>query len=205
MSEIIIGGEAAVAAMARKPIEKMSMHEMATELALVREQNDRLGQVLSVAAPNVAAIQDERDRAVVERDGLRAEIERLHERLKKRGKSAVRDAGEHWYELTQIFDPNEIKLLPLPDGKRAFLMGVIDDLVIVEVPKDTPAAAARGFQEFLQKQGLQSAAIVVTAGVQFLRLRRTTAKQERKLDATLSALVPTTTEEQEPDAPPSAG
>jgi hypothetical protein len=76
-------------------------------------------------------------------------------------------------------------MLPLPDGKRAFLMGVLDDLVIVEVPKDTSAEAAQGFQKFLQQQGLKSAAIVVTAGVQFMKLRRAPDKEARALDAQL--------------------
>lgn len=188
-SRIIGANEADLTSMDRKPIAMMNATELATELAVVRERSDKLVAVLTAAAPNIAAIEEERDRAVAERDGLRTEVERLHERLKKRGKNAVRDAraGEHWYELVNTFDPTQIKLLPLPEGKRAFLMGVLDDLVIVEVPKDTSTEAARGFQQFLQAQGLKSAAIVVTAGVQFMKLRRVDDKQARVLDGQLQA------------------
>lgn len=189
MSELIIGAtEGDLASLARKPITEMSPPEMMRELSVLRDQNDKLGQVLAAAAPHVAAIEQERDQFRTDRDGLRAEVDRLHERLQKRRENLARDAGagEHWYELTAAFDPNQIRMLPLPDGKRAFLMGVLDDLVIVEVPKDTSTDTARAFQEFLRRQGLKSAAIVVTDGVQFMRIRRVEDKQARALDAKLA-------------------
>ncbi len=186
---MIIGATAAdVSTHARRPVTEMSAREMARELVTLREHNDKLGQVLALAAPNVAAIETERDEAQQQLAGLRAELERLRGRLKKRGKAGVRDAGEHWYELVSVFDPNAIKMLPLPEGGHAYLMGVLDDLVIVEVPVATAQKDIAGFRNFLQTQGLKSGAIVVTSDVKFMKLRRSDAKQARMLDAKLTAL-----------------
>jgi hypothetical protein len=112
---------------------------------------------------------------------LRARIERLEEKLKRYEKpDQLRKEGEHWYELVEHFDARHIERLPVKDG-RAFIMGRLDEAVVVEVSKETDQQKLVQIGQWLEKHGLDS--IIVTDDIRFVKLRPCTEEIERKLDA----------------------
>ena len=69
------------------------------------------------------------------RGQLTAKIARLERKLEQFNRAdTLRREGEHWFELTELFDSREIRRLPTTG--RTFLMGVLDDVVIIEVPQE---------------------------------------------------------------------
>jgi hypothetical protein len=91
----------------------------------------------------------------------------------------VRREGEHWYELLEYFDPEKIQKLPVKDG-RAFIMGRLDGVTIVEVGSDMPQAQIAKLGTWLKENGIE--ALVVSAGVRFLKLATVSDELEATLD-----------------------
>jgi hypothetical protein len=91
--------------------------------------------------------------------------------MKKKKPSARRKRSpepERWYELVEYFDPNGIRRIPLKEG-RAFLMGVIGKVTIVEVATDFPSDQMAKLAKWLEVNGVE--ALVMTAGPRFVKLR----------------------------------
>lgn len=107
------------------------------------------------------------DRKVRRLDKKRKEKER-RDKIKDRRKRGV---VEQWYELQEYFDPRQIKTVNIPeaDGYRTFIHGVIDEMIVVEVPSTMPAKAITEYGEKLGEMGIR--ALIVSDQVRFLKLR----------------------------------
>lgn len=121
-------------------------------------------------------------------DKTRAQLEAENDRLRHKLETlqhpdSLRYEGEHWYELVEYFDASNIERIAGPGGGSAYLMGILDHAIIIEVPKDTPDDEIRGFTRMLKENGISSPVLVVTAGVRFLKLGSVDEDTERKLDA----------------------
>ena len=129
---------------------------------------------------------------MAEKDGpTRKQLLRENARLKAElSKFKVGDRerreGEHWYELVEAFDANKIERVPTPKswGSRAFLMGMIGDMHIVEVPQSAPEQELNSFLGLL-RQHFAGNVLAVRTGVRFLKLRSTDAAMQAKLDEAL--------------------
>lgn len=91
----------------------------------------------------------------------------------------LRKPGEHWYEVTDLFDPNRIQSL----GGQMFVMGKLDDVVIVEVPDHVSPKALEKVHKQLRAMGVTSLCFAIQAGVRFLKLKALTAVEETALEA----------------------
>lgn len=116
--------------------------------------------------------------AVKQRDKI---IAVLKERLDKwERQDLVRKEGEHWYELVEHFDAKDIKRIPVESGK-AYVMGRLDHLVVVEVARGTSQQGLADLGAWLERHKIQ--ALIVTEGVKFVKLRSVSEEDEAKLDA----------------------
>ncbi len=73
-----------------------------------------------------------------------------------------------WHELTDYFDAEQIKKIPIPG--RVFLMGQVDDAIVVEVPASTSQQEIAAFQKYLVDNGMTSVCLVVPNTVRFLKM-----------------------------------
>lgn len=101
---------------------------------------------------------------------------------RKKPRRGVRRRGEHWYELVDYWNPDDITRIS-PD-EPVFLMGMIEgpgpDVIVVEVPEDTTREKIERLGSWLSGQGIH--ALIVRAGIRFLRLKKASPEQTRKLD-----------------------
>lgn len=114
---------------------------------------------------------------------LKARIAKLEgdlDRLKKGDR--VRREGEHWYELIELFNPAEIRRVPYA-GSNAYLMGMLQDAIVVEVPEGSDYSAMMQFTAQLRKAGLSAPPIFIYPGVRFLKIATIPPEMEAKLDA----------------------
>lgn len=121
---------------------------------------------------------------------LEARIARLERELAKfkRG-DRLRREGEHWYELTDFLDPKQIQAIPTPLG-RTFLMGMIEDIYVMEYPRGVPTDEVEKFMAFTRSKGI-APCLAVVEGVRFLKLR---SVDDQELIAQLDAV-------EDPNAP----
>lgn len=101
--------------------------------------------------------------------------------MSKQAKKAT-DVPEEatWHELTDFFDADKIKKLPV--SGRVFLMGQVDDAIVVEVPAATSQQEIEGFQRYLVEKGMTSVCLVVPDTVRFLKLTPCDAETTAILD-----------------------
>lgn len=99
--------------------------------------------------------------------------------MKRKRPTDIRKPGEHWYELTEYFDPTKIETLPMKQGK-SYLMGTVNGILVVQVSQDTSAETVQRLGEYLSTHGLE--AVLVSDNIRFMKLRALDAKEERKLD-----------------------
>ncbi len=113
---------------------------------------------------------------------LQAKIVKLEAELAKyRRGDTVRKVGEHWYELSEYFDGDQIRRIPAPAGPT-FLMGMLSDMFVVEYPADAPMHELREFMRTLSMNGIKPC-LAVRSGVRFLKLTAVDEEMERRLDA----------------------
>jgi hypothetical protein len=95
--------------------------------------------------------------------------------------------GEHWFEAIGYFDPAGATLVPVGDagGPRAFVLGALDDLLVVEIPRDMGATALEAVGTHLAQAGKH--AILVTEGIRFLKLRLCTHAEAQEIEAKTAA------------------
>lgn len=113
---------------------------------------------------------------------LLAKVSRLERQIERlRRPDAMRRAGEHWYELVDLFDPTKFETFPLDGIGPSYVLGTLQGMIILEVPVGTPHEAIRALLRKLREQGAPPV-FAVTQGVRFVRLRALDADEERKID-----------------------
>jgi hypothetical protein len=108
-------------------------------------------------------------------------VRELEERLKDDG---LRQPGEHWYELIEHFDAHAIQRLPVKQG-RAFIMGQLNSMTVVEVSRDMGQEALAKLGQWLEDNGIE--ALIVTEGIRFLKIGTVAPEIETQLDAAPTA------------------
>jgi hypothetical protein len=112
-------------------------------------------------------------------DRLEAQNAKLRERLKP---DPIRRLGEHWYELIEFFDATKIERIAVID-QASYLMGMLQDAIVIEVPEGTSEADMVHFTAQLRKAGVRAPPIYIWEGVRFLKLAAVGEEMERRLDA----------------------
>lgn len=151
---------ASVSVMERPQLEEAFLHLVSTNVA---------------AGARVEALENDLQ---LHRDLL--ERERTVNAQAKRGKNARKKLlkGEQIYELVSAFDAT--KITPLPG--RSFLMGHIDDVIVIEIPSKSTSAEVAAFREGIQKMGITSACMLVKEGTKFLKLRVVDPKTREEIE-----------------------
>lgn len=103
------------------------------------------------------------------------------DKKRKRKPNRLRVAKQYWYELEAYFDPHEIKATPVSGG--GFILGILEDFVVVEIPKDKTKEDIYALGQYLAKVGLK--ALIVQAGIRFLRLTEVDKKKASELEEIL--------------------
>jgi hypothetical protein len=111
---------------------------------------------------------------------LEAELARL------RPEPGLRKEGSHWYSLLDYFDPNEIQAIPITED--AYLMGMLEHAIVVEVPSNTTMGDTKAFTKSLAEKGIRAPVLFVQPGVRFLRIGAVSAEGEKKLDERLKEI-----------------
>lgn len=141
-----------------------------------------------------------------EYQGLQGTIEVLNahlERERQINKSIKRkkNGKKHetpWYELQEALDPENYTRLPFEDHK-AFLLGHVDDVLIIEIPRGSSAAEIRGLQHGLRSLGMTSAALMVEEGIRFLKLRPMSKKEAKEAEEAMKKVKDAEAQAQETD------
>ena len=115
---------------------------------------------------------------------LEAENARLKARIEKLSVGdSLRFEGENWFEIVEYFDARQIKRIPATAGiERAYLVGMIEDVWVIEVPKTTPSEDIHAFNAQLRAMGITAPFLTVTSDVRFLKLGRVPEDVEVELD-----------------------
>jgi len=112
---------------------------------------------------------------------------RLNASIKRRKKGRVRRVrDEQWFELVSAFDPKKITKIPIPGN--VFILGHVDDLLVVELPQDATQTTIDSFRDWLRGTGVTSVAICVSAGTRFLKLHPCDAAQVAALNSHMAKL-----------------
>ena len=98
-------------------------------------------------------------------------------RTRKGGK--LRKAGSHWYELEAYFDERENQIIKVNDS--GFMRGVLEDFVVVEVPREKSMSDISRIGALLARNGVK--ALVVQEGIRMLRLKEISGERVAELDA----------------------
>ena len=82
---------------------------------------------------------------------------------------------EHWFEFIEYFDAKK----PIDLKDRTFLLGTIDEVAFVQVPKGMNLQAKQHISEGLARAGVQ--ALLVTSDINFVKLRMCSPDIEKVL------------------------
>ena len=161
------------------------------------ELDSGLANALAVAEPppeadeaemvDLSELPEEERREILLRARTYVQTKNIARKQKKSAEARKRKGGKlhkkgtHWYELEGYFDPKLIESTPIQDS--GFMMGVLEDFVVVEVKEDTTVATIQQIGTQLAEMGIK--ALVVRAGIRFLRMTSCTAEQEKKLNEIL--------------------
>ncbi len=115
--------------------------------------------------------------------------------VRKRKPNKLRLAKKYWYELEGYFNPKAIEAIPVLDG--GFMMGILEDFVVVEVPSDKSTEAINKLGAYLQSAGLK--ALIVQEGIRFLRLTEVTKEKATELDEILERRIKMDAQQKELD------
>lgn len=151
------------------------------------EIEDSLLQMIHIAdtaAARVEALENEIAplRELLERE---RKINKAIKRIK--GKEKIIAANpDPWFELKSAFNPKTITRMPI-EG-RVFIMGHIDDVIVVEVPGDSTDEQMRVFQAGLHNMGMTSAAIMVKEGTRFLKMEPVNDEERNMLEGQMEKI-----------------
>ncbi len=107
----------------------------------------------------------------------RSQEKSTKKRKRKRGALKLKDDAR-WFELEGYFDPSLIEATPIENS--GFMMGVLEDMVVVEVEKEWPHARIMALGAKLEELGIK--ALIVQRGIKFMRLKAVTNAQEKNLN-----------------------
>lgn len=104
-------------------------------------------------------------------------------KLKHAQKPWERTGANGWYEVIESFPEGgeRVRNVPEAEGHRVFVLGKIEEVVIIEVPDDMPTDARDALGRALSKV-LQRNVFLTTERIKFMRLRRANPIEERQLD-----------------------
>ncbi len=97
---------------------------------------------------------------------------------RQRTPGKLQKRGQYWYELKATFSEDDKELLPIEDS--GYMLGVLEDIIVIEVEKATPQEQIARIGKWLADQGMK--ALVVEKGVRFLKLCAVSKDQEAKLN-----------------------
>jgi tRNA(Met) C34 N-acetyltransferase TmcA len=97
---------------------------------------------------------------------------------RKRKPGVLHKHGAHWYALEDYFDAHKIEAMPVKGS--GFMLGTLEDMVVVEVPEHFSPAAIQGIGDSLTSIGIK--ALVIREGIRFLRLRAVEDQERARLD-----------------------
>lgn len=104
--------------------------------------------------------------------------------MSKGKKRKIRKPGEHWYQIICAFDPQSAKVLPV--AGEAVALGVLEDMIIVQVPKNVTAESIETVRKYLRNQGMKSHALFIPEGMKFMKLDSCSGSREKRLDEALA-------------------
>lgn len=119
-------------------------------------------------------------------DVVSANLERereLNKAIKRKKKGKGKKHETPWYELQEALNPENYTRLPFEGD--AFLLGHVDDVLIIEIPRGSSAAEIRGLQHGLRSLGMTSAALMVEEGIRFMKLRPLSKKEAKEAEEAL--------------------
>jgi hypothetical protein len=120
-------------------------------------------------------------RAFVRTKSIARKQEQSAKRKRQSRAERIHRAGSHWYELDAYFDPHEIEATPIKDS--GFMLGVLEDFVVIEVKKGTSDDQIQHTGKLLGEMGIK--VLIVREGIQFMRLKACGHEQEKKLNKIL--------------------
>jgi len=97
---------------------------------------------------------------------------------RKRPGGKLRKSGKHWYEIEAYFDERKKEVVGVRES--GYMLGVLEDFVIVEVPEIKSPAEISVMGTRLAEMGIK--ALVIQRGIRFLRLKEISGEQESKLN-----------------------
>lgn len=98
-------------------------------------------------------------------------------RIKSKGKRP--NAPGEWYQLVELFDPEEGVFPATPEGlPPVVVQGKLSDVPIVQLPVTATAAQARRVSEVIE-EACGVLPIVITNNVRLLKMRRVSEKQAK--------------------------
>jgi hypothetical protein len=120
----------------------------------------------------------------VDKKDVLAKVERAKKVAKRRTRKGgkLRKAGQHWYVLEEYFDENKKEIIGI--NESGYMLGVLEDFVIVRIPETMPIIEVDALGIRLAEMGIK--ALIVKEGIRLLRLREVTGEREKKLNAILS-------------------
>jgi hypothetical protein len=96
----------------------------------------------------------------------------------KKPKRKPSRARPGWYQLVSYFKDADLEATPIAG---AFFRGVLEEMVIVEVPKNFHEEKLGELAVWLENNGIK--AMVVQEGIRFLKIKPATADQRAVLEA----------------------
>jgi hypothetical protein len=88
--------------------------------------------------------------------------------------------AERWFEFTELFDMTKITPLAMKGmGERMFVMGVMEDTMIITVPEDSQPATVTNALEALARRGIR--ALAFTDNIRFVKLKMCSPEEEEML------------------------
>lgn len=132
--------------------------------------------------------------------------------MTKRGKRPKKERpkarlmpGEQMFELVELFDLTDAVVprgLPM-EHSQTMIRGMINDVLIVEVPKEIHGDTLEQLLKHLQS--LNREALIVTEGIRFMKLRALTYAEEQTWKEKFDAKRPRTRDELEAAENPGSG
>lgn len=98
---------------------------------------------------------------------------------KNRKRKTAEHRGLNWFAVETMLDPKDIEAVPINDS--GFMLGSIDDMIVVEYPKSMPPQKIREVGTAFGALGVKC--LMVPQGFKFLQLRGCTVEEEKKLNA----------------------
>lgn len=106
-------------------------------------------------------------------------------KLRKRAERATQFKepwkSDRWFEVISLFDEKAIRPLPSTDSKlRMFVMGSLEDVVILSVPQNASPKAVRDAMDALGERGIR--ALAFTDDIRFVKLRPLSDQEGKVID-----------------------